>query len=218
MITFVTIRARVCFTFIEWKMTDGYVKDPTSFPPVTVCFEGFVCSSNCCRLCGDTFTLGLRSLPCCISVPTVNQKLLARVNSLTVLGRGMSSLSGSNALTWPPWWHRDPRQVVRNFKDNYTQAIPNQLMFNRAIENRSWISIHATFVNSVARENVRTPVINATRNIYHIRINKIYYLKWILFTAWKKCWLKIGVVWYYGDRVTYISFNEMYMFSSRYCR
>lgn len=73
-------------------------------------------------LCGDTFTLGLRSLPCCISVPTVNQKLLARVNSLTVLGRGMSSLSGSNALTWLPWWHRDPRQVVRNFKDNYTSC------------------------------------------------------------------------------------------------
>lgn len=71
-------------------------------------------------LCDDTFTLGLRSLPCCISVPTVNQKLLARVNSLTVLSRGMSSLSGSNALTWPPWSHWDPRQVVRNFKDNYT--------------------------------------------------------------------------------------------------
>lgn len=47
---------------------------------------------------GGTFTLGLRSLPCCISVPTVNQKLLARLNSLTVLSKGMSSLSGSKAL------------------------------------------------------------------------------------------------------------------------
>lgn len=50
-------------------------------------------------LCGGTFTLRLRSLPCCISVPTVNQKLLARLNSLMVLSRGMSSLSGSKALT-----------------------------------------------------------------------------------------------------------------------
>lgn len=48
-------------------------------------------------LCG-TFTLRLRSLPCCISVPTINQKLLTRLNSLTVLSRGMSSLSGSKAL------------------------------------------------------------------------------------------------------------------------
>lgn len=164
MTTLVTTRARACrfpvrtiftvFHIHKMKMTNVYVRS-NELLAATVCFEGFVCSSNCCRLCGDTFTLGLRSLPCCISVPTVNQKLLARVNSLTVLGRGMSSLSGSNALTWPPWWHRDPRQVVRNFKDNYTQAIPNQLMFDRAIE-RSWISIHATFVNSVARENVRT--------------------------------------------------------------
>lgn len=69
---------------------------------------------------GGTFTLGLRSLPCCISVPTVNQKLLARLNSLTVLSRGMSSLSGSKALMWLPWWQcDDPPVEWCSFKNNY---------------------------------------------------------------------------------------------------
>ena len=54
---------------------------------------------------------GLRSEPCCISVPTANQKLLASVKSfwtvvpVSMQGCGLAHSTGENRATAPPGSH-----------------------------------------------------------------------------------------------------------------